>query len=94
MKMNKDVLAGMVLYYKERFDSTFSTINDQLKELKTNFHKLKTDLDISRNISEKLTHQLILVETKYQVNEQYSRRECLKVSGIPESVFFSIKNRK
>ena len=32
MKMNKDVLAGMVLYYKERFDSTFSTINDQLKE--------------------------------------------------------------
>ena len=65
MKMNKDVLAGMVLYYKERFDSTFCTINDQLKELKTNFHKLKTNLDISRNISEKLTHQLILVERKY-----------------------------
>ena len=35
MKMNKDVLAGMVLDYKERFDSTLSAITDELKELKT-----------------------------------------------------------
>ena len=35
MKMNKDVLAGTVLDYKERFDSTLSAITDELKELKT-----------------------------------------------------------
>ena len=40
MKMNKDVLADMVLDYEERFHSTFSTINDELKELKTNFRNL------------------------------------------------------
>ena len=40
MKMNKDVLADMVLDYEERFHSTFSTINDVLKELKTNFRNL------------------------------------------------------
>ena len=45
-KMNKDVLAGVVLHYKERFDSTLSAINDGLKELKTNFRKLETDLAI------------------------------------------------
>ena len=44
MKMNKDVLAGMVLDYKERFDSTFSTINDEPKEQKTNFGKLESCL--------------------------------------------------
>ena len=40
MKMNKDELAGMVLDYKERFDSILSAINDELKELKTDFGKL------------------------------------------------------
>ena len=38
-KMNKDVLAGMVLDYKERFDSSLSAINDELKELKTEFRR-------------------------------------------------------
>ena len=46
-KMNDDVLAGMVLDYKEGFDSTLSAINDELKELKINFRKLKSDLAIS-----------------------------------------------
>ena len=62
--MNKDILAGMLVGYKERFDSTLSAINDELKELKTNFHKLETDLVISRNVNGKLTQQLSLVEKK------------------------------
>ena len=59
-KVNKYVLTGVVLDYKERFDSTLSAINDGLKELKTNFRKLETDLAISRNVNEKLTQKLIL----------------------------------
>ena len=69
MKMNKDVLAGMVLDYKESFDSTLSAINDELKELNTDFHKHKSDLAISRNVTEKLKKQLILVERKCWANE-------------------------
>ena len=60
MKINKGVLAGMVLDYQKRFDSTLSAINDGQKELKTNFRKLETDLAISRNVNEKLTQKLIL----------------------------------
>ena len=47
MKMNKVVLAGMVLDYKERFDSTLSAITDELKELKTDFRMFESDLAIS-----------------------------------------------
>ena len=83
--MNKDVLAGMVLAYKERFDSTLSAITDELKELKTDFRKLESDLAISRYVNNQLTNQLILVERKCWANKQYSRRECLEISGIPES---------
>ena len=86
MKMNKDLLAGVLLDYKKRFDSTLSAITDELKELKTDFRKLESDLAISRNVNDKLTKQLILVERKCWANEQYSRRECLEISGIPESI--------
>ena len=69
MKMDKHVLAGMVLDYKERFDSTLSATTDELKELKTDFRKLESDLRISRNINDKLTKQLILIERKCLPNE-------------------------
>ena len=68
MKMNRDVLAGMVLDYKERFDSTLSARNDELNELKTDFCKLGIEPAISRNVNEKLTQQFILVERKYWAN--------------------------
>ena len=80
--MNKDVLAGMVLDYKERFDSTLSAITDELKQLKTDFRKLESDLAISRYVNNQLTNQLILVERKCWANKQYSRRECLEISGV------------
>ena len=50
MKINKDVLAAMVLNYKEKFDSILSAITGELKELKTEFSKLESDLAISRNV--------------------------------------------
>lgn len=48
--MKKNVLAGKVLDYKKRFDSTLSTINFKLKDLKPNFNKFECDLAISRVI--------------------------------------------
>ena len=46
--MKKNVLAGKVLDYKKRFDSTLSTINFKLKDFKPNFNKFECDLAISR----------------------------------------------
>ena len=83
--MNKLVLASMVLDYKEKVNSTLSAITDELKELKTDFRKLESDLAISWNVNGKPTKQIISVERKCWVKEQYSRRECLEISGTPES---------
>ena len=86
MKLNKDILAVMVLGYKEKFDSTLSAINDELKELNTSFCELETDVAITYSVREKSTQQLILVERQCCANEQYPRRECMGISGIPDSV--------
>ena len=86
MKINKDILAVMLLDYKERFNSTLPAINDELKELKTDFRQLETDVAISRNVNDKFTQQLALVQRKCWANEQYSRREYLQISRIPKPI--------
>ena len=60
--------------------------SNELKELKTDFCKLESELAISRNVNNKLTKQLILAERKCWANEKYSRRECIEISGIPKSI--------
>lgn len=53
MKLNKDILAVMVLDYKEN-------LNDELEELKRNFRAFETDLTISCRVRERFTQQLNL----------------------------------
>ena len=49
---------------QNKLDSTLSAINDELKELKTDFRMLESGLAISRNVNDRLTKQLVLVERK------------------------------
>ena len=51
--------------------------------LKNTFDKLKTKFTTANS---KLSDRLINVEKKGFANEQYSRRECLEISGIPPIV--------
>ena len=86
MKLGKEVLVGMVLDYKDKFDVTLMNINKELTDLRNKFTKLESDLAISKNINSKLFSQLTKVETKCWADAQYSRRQCLEISGIPDSI--------
>ena len=86
MKLGKEVLTGMVLDYKDKVDTALTNINKELTELRNKFTKLESDLAISKNINSKLSSQLTKVERKRWANEQYSRRECLEISGIPDII--------
>ena len=77
-----------MLDYQHKFDNSLGFINSELLELKSKFTKIKSDPAISRNVNVKLMERIVVTERKCLANEQYSRRECLEVSGIPESVRF------
>ena len=85
-KLTREELANVVMDYQRKFDNSLSSINAELLELKTKFTKMESDIAISRNVNVKLVERLVGTERKCWANEQYSRRECLEISGIPESV--------
>ena len=76
----------MLLDYQRKFNNILDELKNNLDELKTKFCKLESDLHISRNVYDKLSDKLVVLEQKCDVNEQYSRRECLDISGIPAEV--------
>ena len=49
------------------------------------------DLHTSRNVNDKLSHKLVVLERKCHANEQYSRRERLEISGIPAEGIKTLK---
>ena len=65
MKLGKEMLAGMVLDYKDKVDTTLTNISKELADLRNKFTKLESDLDISKNINSKLSSQLTEVERKF-----------------------------
>ena len=54
--------------------------------LKSNFSKLKVDIQVSRDVNSKLSERLLTMERRCYANEQYSRRECLEILCIAASV--------
>ena len=55
-------------------------------DLKNKFTKLKSELDYSRKVNNKLLNQVTNLERKYWKNEQDSRREFIEIFRIPETI--------
>ena len=92
MKLNKEDLVRITLDYQGKFNSILddlkkdiSGLKSDLYGLKSDFSKLEADIQVTRNKNSKLSERLVTMERCY-ANEQYSRRECLEISGIPASV--------
>ena len=88
-KLGKEELIKLALEYLSKFDSTLSSMNDiiaDLSELRRHYEKLESELLVTKQVNTKLCDQRKLLERHCWANEQYSRRECLEIPGVPESV--------
>ena len=57
-----------------------------MAEISNKFTKLETDLAITKNVNSKLQGKIFYLEKQNTEIQQYSRRECLDVFGIPDNV--------
>ena len=78
-KLHKDEIVNLALGYQSKFDSTLAGIRNELSDLKKDFEQLRSDLSVS-------LIRFVSLERQTWSNSQYSRRECLEPSGIPETI--------
>ena len=84
-RLNKDDLIRLALDYQQKYDITLDKISKELAELRKSYNKLDSDLAITKAVNESLRNQIITLERQCWSNAQYSKRETLEISGIPEN---------
>ena len=52
--------------------------------MKQNYIKLESELSVARKVNNKLKDRIVSSENQSWSNCQYTRRECLEISGIPD----------
>ena len=83
-KLNKDdLIIRIALDMQNNQNSILSDINNELSELRKKYNKLKSDLKVSKSVTEAMKNQIVVLENKCWSNKQYSRPQCLEISGIP-----------
>ena len=85
-KLHKDEIINLALDYQSKFDSTLAGITNELSDLKKGFEQLRSDLSVTKQVNTKLKEKVVSLERQTSSNSQYSRRECLELSGIPETI--------
>ena len=89
-KLGKEEIIKLALEYQSKFDSTLSNINDikmDLSELRKYYEKLESNVIITKQVVKtKSCDKMKFLERRCWMNEQYSKRECLEIPCVPESV--------
>ena len=79
-------MIALTLEYQAKFDNTLSNINRELSELHNDFKKIESELSVSKNKNSKLHERVVALERQCWGNNQYSRRECLEITDVPDNV--------
>ena len=75
-------MIALTLEYQAKFDNTLSNINKELSELRNDFKKIESELCVSKNVNSKLHERVVALERQCWGNNQYSRGECLEITGV------------
>ena len=67
-------------------DSINSDLVAGLRKMREGFDQMKLDLSFTKKVNNLLSERLQTIEKQCWENAQYSRRECLEISGITSSV--------
>ena len=63
-----------------------SKLNDTISKLHSTNEKIRSDLTVVKNVNAKLEERIISLEKSQAKSEQYSRRNNIELSGIPNDI--------
>ena len=85
-KLNKKELITILLSLQSKVESVNNEILDQVRQLNQKFSQLESENSIVNQANSLLSKRLVNMERQCWANAQYSRRKCLEVMGVPDSV--------
>ena len=84
-KSCKDEIINFALDYQSKFNFILAEIKNELSDLKQDYERLGSDLSVAMQVNSVLRERVTSLECHCWSNRQYSRLECLDLTGIPET---------
>ena len=85
-KLTKPEIVAAYMNLQTKMTKMESNMINEVRKLNGNLEKLRSELDVTKNVNSLLSDRLTSLERQCWANAQYSRRECVEISGIPKSV--------
>ena len=85
-KLNKKELITILLSLQSKVESANNEILDQVRQLNQKFSQLKAENNVVKQANSLLSKRLVDMERQCWANAQYSRRKCIEVVSVPDSV--------
>ena len=70
----------------EKFCEPFDTLSNTVDNLSSKLDLVESSLVVTKSINDNLSNRITTLERSLHAQEQYSRRECLEIVGIPISI--------
>ena len=85
-KLSKPDLVELFVNLQSKMVSVNSDVVAKLRKMREGFDQMKSDLSVIKKANTLFSERLQTTEKQCWPSAQYSRRKCLKISGIPSSV--------
>ena len=85
-KLSKKNIISIVLSLQSELACSNAKVLEEVRKLNDKFVQLESQLLLTQNVNTLLQKRVIDAERQCWENAQYTRRECLEISGIPTTV--------
>ena len=76
----------MYLKVTKKMEPLNDHLLEEVQHIRETFKHMESELSVVKNVNNLLSKRLVDMERQCWANAQYSRRECLELVGIPQSV--------
>ena len=93
-KLTKPELVQLLLKTEATLGSQITDLSEEIKDTLTCLKKLEADIAVVKTVNDRLVESVIKTERRCWENAQHSRRDTLKIVGIPNSVGNSVLQKQ
>ena len=70
----------------EKFCECLDTSSNTVDNLSNKLYQVESSLVVTKTVNDDLLNHITILKKRLHAQEQYSRRECLEIVGIPTSI--------
>ena len=85
-RLSKGNLIDIILQLQTKLETRNNKVLEEVRMLNKHFAKLESELLVAKKVNSELEKYVTELQRQCWANAQYSRRECLEITGISQNI--------